>query len=390
MKLKYIVAPLLVTVGMFAGCKKPAQPEETQKPAAENKQPAAQPAPQSAADAAKPVVKEEVVSVSIQPEPAKEAPLPDPVAIVNGQPLSRAEFEKTLNEIFSSMGMQPSMLPPDQRGALYRQFAEDMIVDKLIDQASASTQVSPAEVDEELAKITQQFGSQDRFAEELKASGQNMDDFKQRLTKLIRQRKWMESQVKADAVSDAQVTAFYNENKQEFEQPETVRASHILIRVEENADPATVEAKQKQASDLAARAKGGEDFGKLATEFSEDPTAKQNAGDLNYFPKDRMVPQFAEQAFGQAAGTISDPVRTQFGWHVIKVTDKKPAQVMPLAEVKGEIAEYLKETKQQEGVEAVIQGLRAKAKVEILIPEPQPPTLDVQVQGVDVVAPPQK
>lgn len=383
MKLKYIVAPLLVTVGMLAGCNKPAPADENKssQPKAETKQPA---------PAAPAVVKEEAVSVTIQPEPAPAVALPDPVAIINGQPLSRAEFEKTLTEIFASMGMQPSMLPPEQRGALYRQFAEDMVVDKLIDQASASTQVSPAEIDEELAKITQQFGSQERFAEELKASGQNMDDFKQRLTKLIRQRKWMESQVKADQVTDAQVTAFYNENKQEFEQPETVRASHILIRVDENATPDVVAAKQKQASDLAARAKGGEDFSKLAQEFSEDPTAKQNSGDLNFFPRDRMVPQFADQAFSQTVDTISDPVRTQFGWHIIKVTDKKPAQIVPLADVKSEIADYLKEAKQQEGVEAIIQGLRAKAKVEILIPEPQPPTMDVQVQGVDVVAPPQK
>jgi peptidyl-prolyl cis-trans isomerase C len=386
MKLRHLLTPLL-SFAFLTACDQAASPDPDSTPA-----PAQESAPAGDADAA-PVVVEEDVTVTLTEEEAPaaaetEADLPDPVAMINGQPLSKAEFEATLNEIFSSMGMQVGMLPPDQRGMLFRQFVEDMITDKLIDQASEAMAVTPEEVDAELGTISQQYGSQERFAEELSASGQTIDEFKERLSKLLRQRKWMESQATGDGeVTDAQVRAFYDENIQEFEQPDVVRASHILIRVEEDADEATVEAKREQAADLASKAKAGGDFGQLAEEFSEDPTAKQNAGDLNFFPKDRMVPEFAEAAFAQEIDSISEPVRTQFGWHVIKVTEKKAAQTLPFDEVKGDIAEYLKENEQQQAVEGVIAKLRETANVEIFIPEPQMPQMDLQIQGLDAIVP---
>jgi peptidyl-prolyl cis-trans isomerase C len=382
MKIKYLFIPLLA-FSFLTGCEQPADSEATDS------------TPDSPAPAETPaVVVEETVEVTLEEEapagtPAEaDATLPDPVALVNGQPISRDEFEKTLNEIFASMGMQPSMLPPDQRGMLFRQFAEDMVVDKLIDQASADTEVTPAEVDQELANIAQQYGSQERFAEELEASGQSLDEFKNRLTKLIRQRKWMESQVGSeDEVTEAQAKEFYDENLGEFEQPDVVRASHILIRVDEDADEETVAAKQQQAAELAEKAQDGADFGALAEEFSEDPTAKQNAGDLNFFPKDRMVPEFAEAAFSMEVGTISDPVRTNFGWHVIKVTEKKEAQTLPFDDVKGDIMEYLKENRQQQAVEGVINKLREDAKVEIFVAEPVMPSMDAMMEGMQIIVP---
>jgi peptidyl-prolyl cis-trans isomerase C len=264
-----------------------------------------------------------------------------------------------------------------------------MITDKLIDQASESMAVTPEEVDTEINTIAQQYGSQERFAEELSTSGQTMDQFKERLTKLIRQRKWMESQVgDVASVPETEVRAFYDENTAEFEQPDVVRASHILIRLDEGADEATIAAKQAQAAELAAKAKeDGADFAALAVEFSEDPTVQQNKGDLNFFPKDRMVPEFAEAAFASEVGTITEPVRTQFGWHVIKVTDKREAQTLPFDEVKADIGEYLKESKQQQAVEGVIAGLREKAQVEVFIPQPAAPQIDLQIQGIDAVLP---
>ena len=90
-----------------------------------------------------------------------------------------------------------------------------------------------------------------------------------------------------------------------------------------------VNQKLKAAQGAEARAKKGEDFTALAKELSEEPGAKESGGDLGFFPKDRMVPEFAEVAFSEKVGEISDPVRTQFGWHVIKVTEKKPAGTLP-------------------------------------------------------------
>jgi len=368
---KYLFA--LCALGLLASCEqKPAANETAPTPSPSPAQAAATPEQATPADEATPSPSAEAPAVAIESEAAPtDAALPDPVAVVNGQPISKAEFEKALSDVFGSMGLQPSMLPADQRAMFHRQFAEDLVIDKLIDQASADTKVSDAEVEEELKKIAEQYGSQDRFNEELAASGQTLDEFKKRLAKILRQRKWMESQLPASAaVTEDEVKTYYKENINEFKQPELVRASHILVRVEEGAEEAVVEAKKKIAEDLLAAAKKGEDFGKLAKEHSEDPSAKENSGDLNYFPRERMVPEFAEAAFSARKDSIVGPVRTQFGWHVIKVTDKKEAQTLPLEQVKKDIEDYLKQGKQQAAIDGVIQKLRESADIKINLPEP--------------------
>ncbi len=372
MKIRHLLVPVCAAFALSA-CDAP-KPAEEGSPAKPEATPQA--SPEAAAEASPADEATPPVVVMEEEQATTPVDLPEVVAEINGKPITREEFQKTLNEVFGAMGLQPSMLPAEQQTLLYRQFIEDLITDRLIDQAAEKTEVTDAEVDAELAKIAQQYGSQERLVEELSATGQTIDDFKTRMKRLLRQRKWMDSQTpEAAAVTDAEVEKFYQENISEFAQPEVVRASHILIRVDENADEATVAAKQKQAAELAAKAKAGEDFAALATEFSEDPTAKQNAGDLNFFPKDRMVPEFAEAAFSAEVGSISEPVRTQFGWHVIKVTDKKDAQTLPLEQVKADIAEYLKDSQQQKAVEAVIADLRSNADVKINLPDaPAPAT----------------
>jgi peptidyl-prolyl cis-trans isomerase C len=157
----------------------------------------------------------------------------------------------------------------------------------------------------------------------------------------------------------------------EFEHPELVRASHILIRVPEDADEKTVAEKKKAADAALERVTSKkEDFTAVAKEVSEEPGAKESGGDLNFFPKDRMVPEFANAAFAMKKGEISkEPVRTKFGWHVIQVTDRKDSGTMPYDEVKGQVGAYLEGGKRREAVRNVIDTLRAEAKVENKLPE---------------------
>ncbi|EDY17456.1 PpiC-type peptidyl-prolyl cis-trans isomerase [Chthoniobacter flavus Ellin428] len=116
--------------------------------------------------------------------------------------------------------------------------------------------------------------------------------------------------------------------------------------------------------------KKGEDFGKLAQEISEDPSAKENKGDLDFFRKEAMVPEFSNAAFGMKKGEISDPVRSDFGFHVIKVTDRKDAETVTLEKAKPQLLAFLKNQKKQAAVEEVIKGVREKAEVKINLPEP--------------------
>jgi peptidyl-prolyl cis-trans isomerase D len=142
----------------------------------------------------------------------------------------------------------------------------------------------------------------------------------------------------------ARVRAAYDERKAEFDQPEQVRARHVLIRVApgEGAEAAAAEAAARaKAEKAAARVRGGEAFEKVAAELSEDPGSKDRGGDLGSFPRGRMVPAFEEAAFSLAPGTVSDPVQSSYGFHVIRVDEKKPAKLVPFEEAQRAVARDL-------------------------------------------------
>jgi peptidyl-prolyl cis-trans isomerase C len=293
--------------------------------------------------------------------------LPDPVAIVEGEKISRADLQDTFNSALASAGINPDDLAPDQKMAGYREILDELIVDKLISRKASSVEIKDADLEAEIGRVKSQFPSEDVFKAEMAKAGETETTFRDNVKKMMQQQQWMESQLGDQAkVDEAEVKKFYDENKKEFEHPEMVRASHILIRVPEGADDATVAEKKKAADAALERVTSKkEDFTAVAKEVSEEPGADQSGGDLDFFPKDRMVPEFAEAAFAMKPGDVSkEPVKTQFGWHVINVTDRKPAGTMPFDEVKEQVGFYLEGGKRREAVRGVIDTIRGEAKVE--------------------------
>lgn len=140
-------------------------------------------------------------------------------------------------------------------------------------------------------------------------------------------------------VDDEQIKDYYEANMEKFKQPEQVKASHILLKVE---DPKKEEEVKKKAHDIYKKLKEGKDFSKLASQYSQDPGSKDKGGDLGYFERGKMVKEFEEVAFTLNPGEISEPVKTQFGYHIIKVEDKKPEGTKTLEEAKEEIIKILK------------------------------------------------
>jgi peptidyl-prolyl cis-trans isomerase C len=175
---------------------------------------------------------------------------------------------------------------------------------------------------------------------EAKKMGDNAD-FKHRME--IERRKMLMSellqQVAKQALTDAAMHKVYDEAVKGLGQQQEVHARHILIR---------------------ARLNKGEDFAKVASEVTEDPSGKANGGDLGYFTKEQMVPEFANVAFALDKGKISGPVKTQFGWHVIKVEDKRMKTPPKFEEVKGQIEQFVARKAQAD----LVTKLRAEAKVE--------------------------
>ncbi len=299
--------------------------------------------------------------------------LKDPVAVVNGEEISKADLEKAFAEAVGAAGVEAGMLSAEQRIAGYRQLVDDMITDKLVAKKAESIEVTDDDVKVELDKIKSQFPSPEVFEEQLKQSGQTPDQLGEMVKAGMKQRQWIESQIAGkDAVVEADAKKFYDENTEEFSQPEQVQASHILFLVPEDATPEVVKEKEDAAKAALERANKGEDFAALAKELSEEPGADQSGGDLGLFTKDRMVPEFADAAFSQEKDAIGGPVKTDFGFHIIKVTDKKPAGTMSFDEVKEQLMSFLQNNKRQEAVRSIVEGLRSDSKIEVNLPQPAP------------------
>ncbi|GAB4177228.1 MAG: peptidylprolyl isomerase [Terrimicrobiaceae bacterium] len=297
--------------------------------------------------------------------------LKDPVAIVNGEKITKDELDNALNEAVKASGIKAEDLTAEQKMEGYRQILDDMIMDKLLTKASEGITVPKEQIDAEVAKLKAQFPSEDAFQKQLDSVGQTPEKLTAALGKMMQQRQWVESKIgKAADVTDADAKKFYDENKSEFEQPEQVKASHILLRVDNEAPEETVKSQLEKANAAAARVKKGESFADVAKEISEEPGAKESGGDLGYFSKDRMVPEFAEASFKLKPGEISEPVRTQFGWHIIKVEDRKPAGTATFDEVKNQLIAYLKSDKQRKAVNDLMKTLREDAKIENTLPVP--------------------
>lgn len=325
-----------------------------------------------AADAKKDSAKADK-KASASATPAAKSSLPDPVAVVEGKDINKAEFEKEFAAALASAGKNPSDLTDQQKQQGYHAILDDMIIERLLQKRSADEKVTDEDVNKSFQQIRSQL-SDEQLAAQLKKSGQTEDSLKTKIKASLKEQHWIESQI-ADktAVSESDAKSFYDSNSEKFKVPETVRASHILFAVPEDAKPGVAEEKEKLAKSTEDRIKKGEDFAKLASELSDDPGSKSRGGDLDFFSHDRMVPEFADAAFKMKVGDVSDPVKTQYGYHIIKVTDKKEARTVPFPEAKERILAYLKESKKRQAVNELLTTMREKADVKVNLPPLQKP-----------------
>ena len=199
---------------------------------------------------------------------------------------------------------------------------------------------------------------------------QDDPDFKKHAT-FARNKVLMEAMLQNEgkkAVTDQALHAVYDDAVKQLGNEEEVHARHILFRVANPTDEKASKEAEDKVKAAIERLKKGEDFAKLANELTEDPSGKKDGGDLGYFTKDQMVPEFSAAAFKLDKGQISDPIKTQFGWHVLKVEDKRKRQPPDFDKVKGQLENYVERKAQVE----LVNKLRADAKIERLDKPAQP------------------
>jgi peptidyl-prolyl cis-trans isomerase C len=301
------------------------------------------------------------------PVPPKPMPaeLPDVLARVNGQPVMRADFDRLIKNVETGRGP----IPADKRDEVLRAALDQLIAYTVLKQEAAARKltVPDTDVDAQVAQMQKQFGSEAEFQKALAARNTTVEQLKADAKADMAINKMMEAEVaSAAAATDADAQDFYAKNQDKFKQGETVRASHILVKVEKTDDEAAKKEKRAKIDAVLKRAKAGEDFAALAKENSADGSAAQG-GDLGFFPQGQMVPPFDQAAFALKPGEISDVVTTEFGYHIIKLTERKEASVVPLEQVKPRVLEYLTNQKKQDRANTFIDEAKKRAKIEVLV-----------------------
>jgi len=300
---------------------------------------------------------------------AKPVPavLPQVLATIDGQPVGRGELEAAVKEAEAGAGRS---VPADRRDEIYRGILDQVIMFKLLANEAKvrGITVTPQEVSERMAEIKKNFPTEADFQKKLTETHLTLAQLEDRQRRDIMNAKTIEAEVEPKAtVSPQDLETYYKQNEQQFKEPEQVRASHILFAIPKDAPAATKQATRTEAEGVLKRAKGGEDFAALAKQYSKDPGSAAVGGDLNFFPKEQMVPPFSAAAFAMKPGQISELVETEFGLHIIKVTARRDGRIVPLAEVSDRLGAFLKQKRQQELTEQYLTSLKTKYKIDILI-----------------------
>lgn len=364
---------LIVVVVLFAACglsckQKSSGQAETNIP--QPAQPKIEAAPETEA-----VAKTEPETTTDLTELTAPEELADSIAVtVNGVDITEDEVQKIVQPQLEKMAQQNKQLPPAFAQAFEKQIRQQildkMVVIQLLDEKVKESNIVIA--DEEVTTQIQQIAAaqkQPLSIDELKniiaSQGYAFDDWKNEIRKQLGQQKLFQSQFPENInITEEDAKKHYDENPAQFETKEQVRASHILITPKADAaDPNQEKVKAKtKAEDLLKQIKEGADFAALAKANSDCPSAAQG-GDLNFFGKGQMVPPFEQAAFAMETGKVSDIVETRFGYHIIKVTDRKEAGTTSFEQAKAGLIQQLAQKKQAEMTNKYIDSLKAAANI---------------------------
>jgi peptidyl-prolyl cis-trans isomerase C len=291
--------------------------------------------------------------------------LPDVLARVNGADVKKADFDMLVRNM--ELGKGP--IPTDQRDEVLRGALDRLITYTVLKQEARARNISvpDADVEEQMKQMRSQFQSEEAFQTALAARGMSVERLRTDARDDMGIKKMLDTEVaSAPVATDAEVHEFYEKNPEKFKREEAVRASHILIKVDQTADESAKKKARAAIDRILKRARAEEDFAQLAKAHSDDGSAAQG-GDLNYFARGQMVPAFDQAAFALQPGQISEVVTTQFGYHIIKVIDRRASATVPLEEVSDRVKQFLTEQKKQERADAFVARLKQKSKIEVLI-----------------------
>jgi peptidyl-prolyl cis-trans isomerase C len=362
---------LVLALGAQTGCKKD-EPKGTiaqeSTEAKKSKVEGEAKAPPAAADAgtaaeAKSDAGTAAAAADAHAEAAPPSKVVGPVAKVNGKEIPPDEYNAELDKIQK----HGAKIPDERLGRIKENILKRLIEAELINQSIEKDQIKvpTEEIDKAFEEYKARFKSDEQFQNYLKHGKLTIEDIKAR----IQEKRALEMLIEKRGsltVSDEEAKDFYEKNKRFYQEKEAVHAMHILIKLEKEATKEMEDEalkKVKEAQDSLAK---GEDFIEVAKRYSEGPSAPKG-GDLGFFTRGQMVKPFEDKAFTMKPGETSEPVRTRFGYHIIKVLERRDETQKPYEEVKDQIFESLKNKKFFQERRTLLENLEKEAKIEKLV-----------------------
>ncbi len=268
---------------------------------------------------------------------------------VNNQELSKNEYQGACYNYMAHTKKQE--LTAEDKLIVANQLVDTNLL--LTEGKKAGYDPTAEDIEANFETLVSQFPSQEQFDKTLQEMGDSIEVVKGRLKDDIILKNFIEGEFYSKiTIEEDQVKTFYTENEPRFTKPSEVKASHILVKEED------------KINELNTKIKAGESFEELAKENSECPSG-QNGGDLGFFGKGKMVPEFETTAFAMGVGEVSDPFKTDFGFHILKVTDKTEGGQQTFEQVSDSIKRHLEQVQAQDVISKKVAELRADATIEI-------------------------
>jgi len=303
-------------------------------------------------------------------EPEVEPDTEGVAAIVNGVKILERDVEKIIRPNLDKLAEKTKNAPAGTAESYAEQFRQ-LALEQLIRRTLLDEKIREAKIvisDQAVRSHIQEMASTEgmtvaAFAEAIKRKGRNMDDIRREVRAGLARNQFMERIWEGKInVTEQDARKYYEENTEEFNVPELVKASHILITPEAVGDPNSMANARAKAEELLAEVKAGADFAEVAKTHSDCPSAP-GGGDLGFFPRGKTTPPFEKAAFALEVGEISDVVETDYGFHIVKVTDRKEPSAITFEQAKERIIEKLTEEKQLELANEYLEKLKAEAEI---------------------------
>jgi len=302
------------------------------------------------------------------PIPLRGAVVDRVVAVVNQEIITLSELEKWIDPLKEEIMAGDRLEKRERVQALSREVLERLIEEKLIDQEvkKSGIKVSSKEVEATLDEVKRRNrATQEQLENALSTEGLTLEGYKKRIEKSLQRKRLISLAVKIETTAgEKEFREFYQKNIDHYRINETFRPAHILFVIPKEATPEEVRGIRKKCENVLRKVRGGDDFGEMALLYSQDASSKSR-GDLGYFRKGELLPAFEREALRLKVGEVSGVVRTEFGFHLLKLLDRKGVEPLPFEEVNAKVQADYYDVEMEKALKQYLSTLKEKSIIEI-------------------------